>query len=71
MTRAEMIAYLTEKYGAGISRSAAAKELHVSPTSIPVEKLSRFVFPNHKHAKIEIVSLCTWYYSHLELGVFR
>ena len=71
MKKSERKKQLNERYPDGISRAAAARELRISPTDIPVEKLTRIYIPNRVHPRIDIDSLLSWYYSRIELGVFR
>ena len=71
MTRAEHLRLLNEKYPAGISRKAAARELHVSPNIIPVELLTQFVLPGQTRPRYSVESLVNWFYSHKRLGKIR
>jgi len=71
MKKPERKRQLDDRYPDGISRAAAARELRVSPTDIPVDKLTRIYIPGRAYPRIDIDSLLAWYYSRVELGVFR
>jgi len=71
MKRSERKKILNERYPDGISRASAARELRMSPNAIPVEKLTRIYRPNSPHPRIDIDSLLAWFYSKVELGVWR
>jgi hypothetical protein len=71
MSRATLARQLEEKYPCGMSRAAIARELHISKSTIPVERLTAIYLGGLKRPRYAASSVASWVYARYKVGVFK